>query len=102
MRPDSELVWSMNCESCEEPKNSLSAATTGRMLTSVAGTMVSGSSVVSRSRMTRSMRASPMRNASCTSSPTVRRRRLPKCSYSSISWAISSRRVGSRETASAA
>ena len=31
-----------------------------------------------------------MRNASCTSSPTVRRRRLPKCSYSSSRWATSS------------
>ena len=35
MRPDSGLTWSMNCDSCEVPKNSLIAATTGRMLTSV-------------------------------------------------------------------
>src|SRR5664280_910822 len=27
VRPESELVWSMNCESCEDPKNSLRAAT---------------------------------------------------------------------------
>ena len=46
----------MNCESCELPKNSLSAATTGRMLTMDCGVMVSTSSVVIRSRMTRSMR----------------------------------------------
>ena len=38
--------------------------------------------------MTRSMRVRPMRKLSCTSSPTVRRRRLPKCSYSSSSAAI--------------
>jgi hypothetical protein len=46
----------MNCESCEEPKNSLSAATTGRMLMIVCGVIASTSSVVMRSRTTRSMR----------------------------------------------
>ena len=56
MSPDSEFVWSMNCESCEEPKNSFSAATTGRMLMIVCGVIVSTSSVVIRSRTTRSMR----------------------------------------------
>ena len=45
----------MNCESCEEPKNSFSAATTGRMLMIVWGVIVSTSSVVIRSRTTRSM-----------------------------------------------
>ena len=56
VRPDSELVWSMNCDSCEEPKNSFSAATTGRMLMIVCGVIVSASSVVRRSRTTRSIR----------------------------------------------
>ncbi len=102
MRPDSEFVWSMNCESCDEPKNSLRAATTGLMLTRVAGTMVSGSSVVRRSLMTRSMRVRPIRKLSWTSSPTVRRRRLPKCSYSSSSAAMSSRRVPIRFMAASA
>ena len=53
---DSEFVWSMNCESCEEPKNSFRAATTGRMLMIVCGVIVSASSVVRRSRTTRSIR----------------------------------------------
>ncbi len=83
MRPESEFVWSMNWLSCEEPKNSFSAATTGRMLMIVCGVIVSASSVVRRSRTTRSIRYRPIRNASWISSPTVRRRRLPKCSYSS-------------------
>ena len=39
----SGLVWSMNCESCEPPKNSFIAATTGRMLISAFGVAVSGS-----------------------------------------------------------
>ena len=56
MRPDSELVWSMNWDSCEEPKNSFSAATTGRMLMIVCGVIVSTSSVLMRSRTTRSIR----------------------------------------------
>ena len=46
--------------------------------------------VVIRSRTTRSMRYIPMRNASCTSSPTVLRRLLPKCSYSSSLWRMRS------------
>ncbi len=29
MTSDSGLFWSMNCESCEEPKNSFTAAATG-------------------------------------------------------------------------
>ena len=56
MRPASELVWSMNCDSWLEPKNSFGAATTGRMLTIVCGVIVSASSVVRRSRTTRSIR----------------------------------------------
>ena len=89
----------MNCESCEEPKNSFSAATTGRMFMIVCGVIVSSSSVVRRSRTTRSIRYRPMRKASWISSPTVRRRRLPKCSYSSRCSATGSRGI---DTASAA
>ena len=93
MRLASELVWSRNCDSCEEPKNSFSAATTGRMLMIVCGVIVSTSSVVIRSRTTRSIRYRPTRNASWISSPTVRRRRLPKSSYSSSSCAIGARGI---------
>ena len=46
----------MNCDSCDEPKNSLIAATTGRMLMRVCGVIASTSWVVMRSRTTRSMR----------------------------------------------
>ena len=46
----------MNCDSCEEPKNSFIAATTGRMLMIVCGVIASESSVVRRSRTTRSIR----------------------------------------------
>ena len=54
-RLDSEFVWSINWLSCEDPKNSFRAATTGRMLM-IACSIVSESSVVRRSRTTRSMR----------------------------------------------
>src|ERR1700755_2443426 len=81
----------MNCDSCEEPKNSFNAATTGRMLMIVCGVIVSASSVVSRSRTTRSIQYRPIRDASWISSPTVRRRRLPKGSYSSRCSSIASR-----------
>src|SRR4026208_1750485 len=53
----------MNCDSCDEPKNSFSAATTGRMLMIVCGVIVSTSSVVMRSRTTRPIRQRPTRNA---------------------------------------
>src|SRR5207248_1706634 len=85
VRPDSGLTWSMNCESWLVPKNSLMEATTGRMLISVCGVMASTSCVVMRSRTTRSIRARPRRTWFWISSPTVRRRRLPKWSMSSVS-----------------
>ena len=59
VRPDSGLVWSMNCESWLVPKNSFMAATTGRMLISVWGVIASTSWVVMRSRTTRSIRERP-------------------------------------------
>src|ERR1700710_2871455 len=86
VRPAIGLVWSMNWLSCEVPKNSFSAATTGRMLISDCGVIASTSWVVIRSRTTRSIRARPVRSWFWISSPTVRIRRLPK-------WAMSSARV---------
>ena len=83
MTPDSGLTWSMNCDSWLVPKNSLIAATTGRMLTSVVGVIASTSWVVIRSRTTRSMRLRPMRTWFWISSPTLRMRRLAKWSWSS-------------------
>ncbi len=74
----------MNCDSCDVPKNSFTAATTGRMLISVCGVMASTSCVVMRSRTTRSMRLSPTRTWFWISSPTERMRRLAKWSWSSI------------------
>lgn len=51
----------MNCDSGEEPKNSLMEATTGRMLMSACGvtTSISCACKVMRSRMTRSIREKP-------------------------------------------
>ncbi len=40
-QPVRGFVWSMNCDSCEEPKNSLMAATMGRMLISDCGVISS-------------------------------------------------------------
>ena len=89
------LVWSMNWLSWEVPKNSFSAATTGRMLIKVCGVIASTSWVVIRSRTTRSIRPRPVRSWFWISSPTVRSRRLPKWSMSSSST-ISSPRGASR------
>ena len=75
----------MNWESWLVPKNSLIAATTGRMLIRVCGVIASTSWVVIRSRTTRSIRARPSRTWFWMSSPTVRRRRFPKWSMSSVS-----------------
>ncbi len=85
MSPASGLVWSMNCESWLVPKNSLIDATTGRMLIRVCGVIASTSWVVIRSRTTRSIRARPSLTWFWISSPTVRSRRLPKWSMSSVS-----------------
>ena len=82
--PAAGFVWSMNWDSCEEPKNSLMAATMGRMFTRLCGVISSGSCMLMRSRTTRSMRDRPMRNWFWISSPTVRMRRLPKWSMSSV------------------
>ena len=73
----------MNCDSWLVPKNSLIAATTGRMLINVWGVIASTSWVVMRSRTTRSIRERPMRTWFWMSSPTERMRRLAKWSWSS-------------------
>ena len=85
MTSDSGLVWSMNCESCEVPKNSLTAAATGFALMRSCGISVSISTELMRSLMARSMRTRPMRYWFSISSPTARTRRLPRWSMSSIS-----------------
>ena len=79
----------MNWHSWLVPKNSLIAATTGRMLIRVCGVIASTSCVVIRSRTTRSMRDRPTRIWFWISSPTVRSRRLPKWSMSSVSTGTS-------------
>ena len=79
----------MNWDSWLVPKNSLIAATTGRMLIRVCGVIASTSWVVIRSRTTRSIRDRPTRIWFWISSPTVRRRRLPKWSMSSTSTGTS-------------
>ena len=79
----------MNWESCEEPKNSLMAATTGRALIRLAAVTVAASQMVIRSLMIRSIRISPIRNWFWRSSPTARTRRLPRWSMSSDSpWPL--------------
>ena len=75
----------MNWESWLVPKNSLMDATTGRMLIRVCGVIASTSWVVIRSLTTRSIRARPSLTWFWISSPTVRSRRLPKWSMSSVS-----------------
>ena len=73
----------MNWESWLPPKNSFMAADTGRMLIRALGVALSISWIVIRSRTTRSMRSSPMRNAFWISSPLARMRRFPRWSMSS-------------------
>ena len=85
MISESGLVWSMNCESCEEPKNSRTAAATGLALIRSCGIAASISTELMRSRTARSMRSRPTRNWFSISSPTERTRRLPRWSMSSIS-----------------
>ncbi|MNN59614.1 hypothetical protein D3C81_1747420 [compost metagenome] len=85
MISDSGLVWSMNCDSCDEPKNSRTAAAAGLALIRSCGMTVSISTELMRSLMARSMRSRPTRYWFSSSSPTERTRRLPRLSMSSIS-----------------
>jgi hypothetical protein len=82
---DSGFVWSMNCDSCDEPKNSRTAAAAGLALIRSCGITVSISTDDMRSLMARSMRSRPTRYWFSSSSPTERTRRLPRLSMSSIS-----------------
>ena len=78
------LIWSMNWDSCELPKNSLRAAMTGLELMRSWGMAAARSAVmVIFSLIVRSIRVRPMRKAFSTSSPTDRTRRLPRWSMSS-------------------
>ena len=78
------LIWSMNWESWELPKNSLRAAMTGLELIRSWGMAEARSAVtVIFSLIVRSMRVRPMRKAFSTSSPIDRTRRLPRWSMSS-------------------
>ncbi len=78
------LIWSMNWDSWELPKNSLSAAMTGLELMRSWGMAAARSAVmVIFSLIVRSIRVRPMRKAFSTSSPTDRTRRLPRWSMSS-------------------
>ncbi|OPZ61858.1 MAG: hypothetical protein BWY88_00059 [Synergistetes bacterium ADurb.Bin520] len=73
------LVWSMNWESCPDPKNSRSEAEMGRTLMSSRAVAAARSGmVVMRSLAMRSMRSRPMRTWFCNSSPTARTRRFPR------------------------
>src|SRR5207244_3732618 len=73
----SGFVWSMNCESCEEPKNSFTTADTGLALMRSCGIRFVMSEIDIRSLTARSIRVSPTRNWFSSSSPTDRTRRLP-------------------------
>ena len=75
----------MNWLSCDEPKNSRTAATAGLALIRSFGITVSMSTLLIRSLTARSMRSSPTRYWFSSSSPTDRTRRLPRLSMSSIS-----------------
>ena len=82
---ESGFVWSMNCESCEEPKNSLIAAMTGLELIRSRGIAESMSWWTDIfSLIARSIRTRPIRNWFSRSSPTQRTRRFPRLSMSSV------------------
>ncbi len=74
----------MNWLSCEEPKNSRTAAAAGFALMRSCGITVSMSTEPMRSRIARSMRSRPTRYWFSISSPTERTRRLPRLSMSSM------------------
>src|SRR5215475_8136958 len=78
----------MNCDSCEEPKNSRTAAAAGLALMRSCGMTVSISTDDMRSLIARSMRRRPMRYWFSISSPTERTRRLPRWSMSSVALAV--------------
>jgi len=69
---DSGLVWSMNCDNCDEPKNSRTAAAAGFALIRSCGITVSISTELIRSRIARSIRNKPTRYWFSINSPTER------------------------------
>ena len=69
----------MNCDNCDDPKNSRIAAITGLAFTRSCGIAVDISwYTLIFSLMARSMRTRPMRNWFSSNSPTARTRRLPR------------------------
>src|SRR5881296_3098191 len=74
----------MNCESCEDPKNSLTTADTDLALIRSCGIRFVMSEIDIRSLTARSIRVRPTRNWFSSSSPTDRTRRLPRWSMSSV------------------
>ena len=98
MISESGLVWSMNWLSCEEPKNSRTAAAAGLALIRSCGMTVSMSTLDMRSLIARSIRSRPTRYWFSRSSPTERTRRLPRLSMSSISPRPSRRPTSVRST----
>ena len=75
----------MNCDSCDDPKNSLTAAAAGLALIRSCGITVSISTELMRSRIALSILKRPTRYWFSISSPTDRTRLFPKWSISSIS-----------------
>ncbi len=73
----------MNCDNCEEPKNSRTAAAAGLALIRSCGITASISTLDIRSRIARSIRSRPTRYWFSINSPTERTRRLPRWSISS-------------------
>src|SRR5947207_3109216 len=74
----------MNCESCDDPKNSFTTAETGFALMRSCGIRFVMSEMDIRSFTARSIRVRPTRNWFSSSSPTDRTRRLPRWSISSV------------------
>jgi hypothetical protein len=75
----------MNCESCDDPKKAWITAETVRALTRSSIEIFSGSVLIDiRSRTRRAIRDSPTESWFAISSPTVRTRRLPRWSMSSV------------------
>ena len=75
----------MNCESCDDPKKAWITALTVRAFTRSSSVIFSGSVLIDmRSFTRRAMRLKPTENWFAISSPTLRMRRLPRWSMSSV------------------
>ena len=83
---DNGLFWSINCDNCDEPKNSLMAAATGFELIKSCGDKLSVSAELRRSLTARSTRTKPDTEIDFLSShPLNGHGGLPKWSISSTS-----------------